>query len=325
MRQGLTPAHFTAQLEDLRDTSLTLELNLSTFATHRRDGLGWVIWGTMSGKGQSKLKLSGNGNECKPLISGPSGAPRDGNNVLSGTPRRQRISSGGGSPREERKVNSGTRRRFNGLGSGSPVDKNSFVFRTPRRQQLPPDVAAHYAAAAAPRSRILTARRGRRGGDGCGEGCEEGKGSGEGYQGLRHLRRRGIRDPEKKNVCLTPRPASRQPIFSGGLASAPRHEENTCVVSRQRRGAGRQPHASLYTRKGLSHLISGAPSGEPISGLGPHGVDGVGSVGSGGDVWGRGLPSSTFLLNVSASCGIGMHVGVVWEVFRRCKKVLWGI
>ena len=70
MRQGLTPAHFTAQLEDLRDTSLTLELNLSTFATHRRDGLGWVIWGTMSGKGQSKLKLSGNGNECKPLPCG---------------------------------------------------------------------------------------------------------------------------------------------------------------------------------------------------------------------------------------------------------------
>jgi hypothetical protein len=32
--QGLTLAYFKAQLEDLRDTSLTLELNLSTFAPH---------------------------------------------------------------------------------------------------------------------------------------------------------------------------------------------------------------------------------------------------------------------------------------------------
>jgi hypothetical protein len=39
--QGLTLAHFTAQLEDLRDTSLTLELNGSTFGI-----LIWVIWGT---------------------------------------------------------------------------------------------------------------------------------------------------------------------------------------------------------------------------------------------------------------------------------------
>jgi hypothetical protein len=30
LRQGLTLAHFRAQLEDLRDTSLKLELNLST-------------------------------------------------------------------------------------------------------------------------------------------------------------------------------------------------------------------------------------------------------------------------------------------------------
>ena len=35
-RQGLTLAHFRAQLEDVRDTSLTLELNLSTFGTHPR-------------------------------------------------------------------------------------------------------------------------------------------------------------------------------------------------------------------------------------------------------------------------------------------------
>jgi hypothetical protein len=35
-RQGLILAHFRAQLEDIRDTSLTLELNLSTFWTHPR-------------------------------------------------------------------------------------------------------------------------------------------------------------------------------------------------------------------------------------------------------------------------------------------------
>ena len=33
--QGLTLAHFRAQLEHIRDTLLTLELNLSTFGTHR--------------------------------------------------------------------------------------------------------------------------------------------------------------------------------------------------------------------------------------------------------------------------------------------------
>ena len=40
-RQGLTLALFRAQLEVLRDTSLTLELNLSTFGTRSR-----YIWGT---------------------------------------------------------------------------------------------------------------------------------------------------------------------------------------------------------------------------------------------------------------------------------------
>jgi len=40
LRQGLTLAHFKAQLEDLRDTSLTLELKLSTFGTHPR-----LTWG----------------------------------------------------------------------------------------------------------------------------------------------------------------------------------------------------------------------------------------------------------------------------------------
>jgi len=39
-RQGLTLAHFRAQLEALRDTSLTLELNLSTFGQHPPIHLG---------------------------------------------------------------------------------------------------------------------------------------------------------------------------------------------------------------------------------------------------------------------------------------------
>jgi len=38
--QGITLARFRAQLEDLRDTLLTLELNLSTFGTHSRINLG---------------------------------------------------------------------------------------------------------------------------------------------------------------------------------------------------------------------------------------------------------------------------------------------
>jgi len=38
--QGLTLAHFRAQLEDLRATSLTLELNSSTFGTHPQVKLG---------------------------------------------------------------------------------------------------------------------------------------------------------------------------------------------------------------------------------------------------------------------------------------------
>jgi len=39
---GATLAHFRAQLEALRNTSLTLELNLSTFGTHPRINLGHV-------------------------------------------------------------------------------------------------------------------------------------------------------------------------------------------------------------------------------------------------------------------------------------------
>ena len=38
--QGLTLAHFRAQREDLRDTSLTVELNLSTLGTHPRVDMG---------------------------------------------------------------------------------------------------------------------------------------------------------------------------------------------------------------------------------------------------------------------------------------------
>jgi hypothetical protein len=44
LRQGLTLAHFRAHLEDLRDTSLTLEPNFSTFGTHPR--FIWVMQGT---------------------------------------------------------------------------------------------------------------------------------------------------------------------------------------------------------------------------------------------------------------------------------------
>ena len=44
VNQGLTLAHFKAQLEDLRYTSLTLELKLSTSRTHSR--VIWVTWGT---------------------------------------------------------------------------------------------------------------------------------------------------------------------------------------------------------------------------------------------------------------------------------------
>jgi len=42
-RQGLTLAHFTAQFEDLRGTSITFELNVSTFGTHPR--VSWVYMG----------------------------------------------------------------------------------------------------------------------------------------------------------------------------------------------------------------------------------------------------------------------------------------
>ena len=40
---------------------------------------------------------------------------------------------------------------------------------------------------------------------------------------------------------------------------------------------------------------------------------------------GRGLYSSTFRIDVSAFCGIGVHVGAVSEVFRRCAGVSGGV
>jgi len=68
--RGLHPAHFKAQLEDLREhiahVSAQLEHNRDTsmgyFGLH-----GGQSRLKLSEKGQSKLKLSGNGNKCKPL------------------------------------------------------------------------------------------------------------------------------------------------------------------------------------------------------------------------------------------------------------------
>jgi len=64
--QGLTFVHCSVQPEDLQNTSLTLELNLSTLG-HIHGLYGGHGQLKLSGKGQSKLKLSGNGNQCKPL------------------------------------------------------------------------------------------------------------------------------------------------------------------------------------------------------------------------------------------------------------------
>ena len=40
---------------------------------------------------------------------------------------------------------------------------------------------------------------------------------------------------------------------------------------------------------------------------------------------GKGLHSFTSWLNLSAFCGIGVHSGVIEEVFRRCQGVLRSI
>jgi len=42
VRQGLTLVHFSAQLEDLQETSLALELYLSTFGTRPGDNVGYM-------------------------------------------------------------------------------------------------------------------------------------------------------------------------------------------------------------------------------------------------------------------------------------------
>jgi hypothetical protein len=76
-RQGLTLAHIRAQLEDLREHIALVRAQLE----HLRDtSTGYVgSYGghrqlKLSRKGQSKLKLSRNGNECKPLPHAPSPA-----------------------------------------------------------------------------------------------------------------------------------------------------------------------------------------------------------------------------------------------------------
>jgi hypothetical protein len=69
-RQGLTLAHFRAQLEDLPEHIAHVRAHLE----HLRDasrGLFGSYGGQsklkLSGSGQSKFKFSRNGNECKPL------------------------------------------------------------------------------------------------------------------------------------------------------------------------------------------------------------------------------------------------------------------
>ena len=42
-------------------------------------------------------------------------------------------------------------------------------------------------------------------------------------------------------------------------------------------------------------------------------------------IHGRGLHSSTFRLNLSAFCGIGVRLGVVQGMLRRCNGVLGGL
>ena len=74
--QGLTLAHFRAQLEDLPEDIAHVRAQLE----HPRDtSMGYFgLYGgqskfKLSGKRQGKLKLSGNGNEGKPLPWCPAG------------------------------------------------------------------------------------------------------------------------------------------------------------------------------------------------------------------------------------------------------------
>jgi hypothetical protein len=67
--RGLHSLTSELNLRTFGNASLTLELNLSTSGTHPRVSLGYMR-DKQSGKGQSQLKLSGNGNECKPMVAG---------------------------------------------------------------------------------------------------------------------------------------------------------------------------------------------------------------------------------------------------------------
>jgi len=73
-RQGLTLAHFRAQLEDLREhiAHVTAQLeHLRDTSTGSFGLYGGQSEHKLSGNGQSELKLSGNGSECAPLPCTP--------------------------------------------------------------------------------------------------------------------------------------------------------------------------------------------------------------------------------------------------------------
>ena len=81
--RGLHSLIAELNLRTFGNTLLTLELNLITLVTHQRVELDYMQL-NLSGKGQSKLKLSGNGNECKPLVRG--GPDRQGGGHAAGGP-----------------------------------------------------------------------------------------------------------------------------------------------------------------------------------------------------------------------------------------------
>ena len=62
-----------------------------------------------------------------------------------------------------------------------------------------------------------------------------------------------------------------------------------------------------------------------VQGDGRSGSGGGGCSGGRGGARGRGLHSSTFWLNLSTFCGIGVHVGILLGVFRMCQGVLRSI
>jgi len=68
--QGLTLAHFRAQLEDLREHIAHVRARLEHLRDTSTDQFGSDGGQSnlmLSGKGQGELKLSGIGNECKAL------------------------------------------------------------------------------------------------------------------------------------------------------------------------------------------------------------------------------------------------------------------